>query len=71
MKNQNLLTILNLGSAIRVSMIGLEKEFDSTLVDAILLWKNGTKFWYLFSNLEKYFAKLAKDVLEEGENLKL
>jgi len=35
---------LNLESVMQVSMEGLEKEFDSTLVDAILLWKNGMKF---------------------------
>jgi hypothetical protein len=38
---------------------------------AIVLWKNATKFWYLFINLEKYLKGAAKESLEEGENFEL
>ena len=53
----------------RVSMEGPKKDFDAILLDAIVLWKNITKFRHLFTNPEKYFIGVAEDVLEEGENL--
>jgi hypothetical protein len=42
-----------LESVMQVAMEGPAKDFDSILMDAIALWKNATKFWYLFTNLEK------------------
>ena len=65
------MTILNLNSIMRVSMEGLEKDFDVILLDAIVLWKNTTKFRPLFTNLERYLIGATEDVLEKGENLEL
>ena len=48
-----------------------EKDFDAILLDAIVLWKNSTKFRHLFTNPERYLTRAAEDVLEEGENLEL
>jgi hypothetical protein len=50
-----------------VAMEGPAKDFDSILMDAIVLWKNATKFWYLFTNLEKYLIWAPEESLEEGE----
>ena len=54
-----------------VSMEGPERDFDAILLDAIVLWKNSTKFRHLFTNPERYLIGAAEDVLEEGENLEL
>ena len=32
-------------------MEGPKKDFDAIQLDAIILWKNSTKFWHLFPNL--------------------
>ena len=71
LKNRNHMTTFNLDSIMRVSMEGPEKDFDAILLDAIVLWKNSTKFMHLFTNPERYLTRAAKDVLEEGENLEL
>ena len=55
----------------QVSMDVLEKDFDAILLDAIVLWKNSTKFRHLFTNPERYLIRAVEDVLEEGENLEL
>ena len=55
----------------RVSMEGLEKDFYAILLDAIVLWKNSTKFKHLFTNPERYLTGAAEDVLEGGKNLEL
>jgi hypothetical protein len=60
-----------LESIMQVAMEGLAKKFDSILMDAIVLLKNATKFWYLFTNLEKYLIEATKESLEEGENFEL
>jgi hypothetical protein len=58
----------SLKSVMRVALEGPTKDFDSILMDAIVLWKNATKFWYLFTNLKKYLIGATKESLEEGEN---
>ena len=55
----------------RVSMEGPEKDFDAILLDAIMLWKNSTKFRDLFTNPERNLTRATEDVLEESENLEL
>jgi hypothetical protein len=37
---------ITLESVMRVDMEGPAKDFDSILMDAIVLWKNATKFWH-------------------------
>ena len=55
----------------RVSTEGPEKDFDAILLDAIVLWKNSTKFRHLFTNPKRYLTGAVEDVLEEGANLEL
>jgi hypothetical protein len=55
-------------SDIQVAMEGSAKGFDSILMDAIFLLKNATKFWYLFTNPERYLTRATQESLEEGEN---
>ena len=71
LKNRNRMRTFHLDSIMRVSMEGPEKDFDAILLDAIVLWKNGTKFRHLFTNPERYLIGATEDVLEEGENLEL
>jgi hypothetical protein len=35
------------------------------------MWKNATKFRYLFINLERYLIGAIEESLEEGENFEL
>jgi hypothetical protein len=60
-----------LESIMRMAMERQAKDFDSILMDVIILWKNATKFWYLFINLEKYLIGATEESLEEGENFEL
>jgi hypothetical protein len=49
-KHRNCMVITTLESVMWVAMEGPAKDFDSILMDAIVLLKNATKFWYLFIN---------------------
>ena len=71
LKNWNRMTTFILDSIMQVSMEGPKKDFDAILLDAIVLWKNSTKFRHLFTNPERYLIGATEDVLEEGENLEL
>jgi hypothetical protein len=70
-KHQNCMITTTLESVMQVAMEGPTKDFDSILMDAIVLWKATTKFWYLFINLEKYLIGATKESLEKGENFEL
>jgi hypothetical protein len=60
-----------LESVMRVVMEGPTKDFDFILMDAIVLWKNATKFWYLVINLANFLTWVVVESLEEGENFEL
>jgi hypothetical protein len=54
--HRNCMITTTLESVMWVAIKEPAKDFDSILMDAIVFWKNATKFWYLFSNLEKYLT---------------
>jgi hypothetical protein len=45
-----------------IAIEGPTLGFDDILMDAIVLWKNATKFKYLFTNPEKYLSRAAEEV---------
>jgi hypothetical protein len=57
-----IITILK--SIMRVAMEGPAKDFESILMDAIVMKKNATKSWYLFTNLEKYLIGTTEESLQ-------
>jgi hypothetical protein len=57
----------NLDSIMRIAIEGPTSGFDNILMDAIALWKNSTKFRYLFIKPKKYLSGAA----EEVDDLKL
>jgi hypothetical protein len=70
-KHRNRMISSTLESIMRVAMEGPATDFEPILMDAIVLWKNATKFRYLFTNPERYLTGAAEESLEEGENFEL
>jgi hypothetical protein len=70
-KHRNRMISSTLESIMRVAMEGPAIDFEPILMDAIVLWKNATKFRYLFTNPERYLTGAAEESLEEGENFEL
>jgi hypothetical protein len=52
----------NLDSIMYIAIKGPTSGFDDILMDAIVLWKNATKFRFLFTNPEKYLSGATKEV---------
>jgi hypothetical protein len=63
-KHRNCMIITILKSIMRVAMEGPAKDFESILMDAIVMKKNATKSWYLFTNLEKYLIGTTEESLQ-------
>ena len=55
-KFRNRLGTQNLNSLLRIALEGPSESADSLLIEAVGLWKNSTKFRYLFSNLQMYLS---------------
>jgi hypothetical protein len=55
-KHRNHMITHTLDSVMWVAMEGSAKDFESILMDAIVFWKNATKFWYLFTNPKRYLT---------------
>jgi hypothetical protein len=60
----------NLDSIMLIAIEGPTSDFDSILMDAIVLWKNATKLWFLFTNLEKYLLKAGQQMKLKTSNSK-
>jgi len=46
------MTTWDLDSIMQLILEGLDKGFDNILEDAIVFWKNSSKFCHLYPNLE-------------------
>ena len=55
-KNRNRMTTTHLDSVMRVAIEGPTKIFEFILQEAIRLWKDSRKFWFLYTNHDKYLA---------------
>ena len=62
-KFRNKLGTKNLDSLLRIALEGPTENADVVLIEAVALWKNSTKFRYLFSNPELYLS--GQNVTEE------
>jgi hypothetical protein len=62
-KFRNKLGTKNLDSLLRIALEGPTEGADVVLIEAVALWKNSTKFRYLFSNPELYLS--GQNVTEE------
>jgi len=61
------MTTSNLDSAMRLALEGPDKDYDNIIEEAIVLWKNSSKFRHLFTNPERYLAGAIEETYEEGE----
>ena len=41
---------------LRIALKGPDENFDNIIEEAIPLWKNGTKYWFLYANLSCYMS---------------
>ena len=62
-KFRNKLGTKNLDSLLRIALEGPKEGAEGILIEAVTLWKNSTKFRYLFSNPQLYLS--GQNVTEE------
>ena len=55
----------NLESVLRVALVGLIKDYHEIIDKAIEIWKNNTKFKYLFSHPERYLCEVGGSEQED------
>ena len=55
----------NLESMMCVAIEGPDNDFDDILTSPLDLWKDATKFRYLYSNPERYLSRASNDALKE------
>jgi len=67
-KQRNRMLIKNLESVLRVALEGPIEDYFDIINEAIGIWKNNTKFRYLFSHPERYLCGM---VLSEQEDTNL
>jgi len=41
---------------LRIALEGLDENFDNIIEEAIPLWKNGTKYRFLYANPSRYIS---------------
>jgi hypothetical protein len=66
-KLQNCMTTSNLDSAMRLALEGPDKDYDNIIQEAIVLWKNSSKFRHLYANPERYLTSATEATFQEGE----
>jgi hypothetical protein len=64
-KQRNKMLTKNLESVLRVALVGPIKDYHEIIDEAIELWKNNTKFKYLFSHPERYLCEVGGSEQED------
>ncbi len=50
-----------------LALEGFDKDYDNIIDEAIILWKNSSKFHHLYANPKRYLIGVAKEIFEERE----
>ena len=52
----------NLDSAMQLALEGPDKDYDNIIEEAIVLWKNSSKFRHLFTNPKRYLVGASENM---------
>ncbi len=61
------MTTSNLDSVMWLALEGPDKDYNNIIEEAIVLWKNSSKFRHLYANPERYLTRAAEEIFEEHE----